>query len=355
MHVSDIEAGKQMEAGRLSDWSDLLAEFRRLGGTADNIRMGYGSLGRGLFAIDPSRPVELHTPPNLLLPRRDLIFRDDRFHVSPDAKTGEAERAWLERYLNEFSWGGGGREETLAEIERMRSLPLPVRERLARTFAMNYCVAELTPDVVAHRFLESRVITLEEETVMPMIELLNHGAAAGYDPTNGVAVRGLFADEVLVSYSEAHDTFLCFAAWGFVCERPFAYSAPLHVPTAQGEMVITINPVEGRMIEAKLQKPMQLKLPKVTVQNGQIAISFLMLGMRGFPRIPKGIFRRAIRDAHLQPDDEPFEFAQHLTRGTFLSMLTDLEGVEGETAGVLRRVCLLQLDALNHCFGSRQL
>ena len=98
---------------------------------------------------------------------------------------------------------------------------------------------------------------------MPMIELLNHGAAAGYDPTNGVAVRGLFADEVLVSYSEAHDTFLCFAAWGFVCERPFAYSAPLHVPTAQGEMVITINPVEGRMIEAKLQKPMQLKLPKL--------------------------------------------------------------------------------------------
>ncbi len=344
-----------METVSLSDWSDLLAEFRRLGGTAENIRMGCGSLGRGLFAIDPSKPVDLHTPPNLLLPSRDVIFRDDRFYVSPAAKVGEAERAWLERYLNEFSWGGGGREETTAAMERMHSLPLPVRESLAQWFGMSYCVAELSPDIIAKRFLASRVITLDEETVMPMIELVNHGPAPGFDCSNGLAVRGLFSDEVLVSYTEEHDTFLCFASWGFVCERPFAHSLPARLPTAHGEMVISINPHEGRMIEAKLPKPVPLKLPKVTVHNGQINLSFLMLGMRGFPRIPKGMFRRAIRDAGLLLDDEPFELAQHFTRGAFLGLLRDLDGVEGEIAQSLRRVSMTQLEALNQCFGSRPL
>jgi len=344
-----------MEPASPHDWSDLLAEFRRLGGTAENVRMGYGSLGRGLFAIDPSRPVDLHTPPNLLVRRRDVIFADDRFHVSPSAPVGEAERAWLERYLNEFSWGGGGREETRAEIERMRSLPMPVRERLARTFGMNHCIGELSPDMIAQRFFASRVITLDEETVMPMIELVNHGDAPPYDSTNGLAVRGLFSDEVLVSYSEAHDTFLCFASWGIVCERPFAYSIPARLPTAQGDMVISINPDEGRMIEAKLPNPVPLKLPKVTIENGQISLSFLMLGMKGAPRIPKGMFRRMVSDARLQLDDEPFEMAQHFSRSAFMNLLKNLDRVEGDVAATLRRVCLMQLDALNQSFGSRPL
>lgn len=336
-------------------WNELLDEFRVLGGTAENVRIGRGSLGRGLFAIDSSRPVDLHTPPNLLVPLRDVTFGSDRFHISPAAKVGKPERVWLERYLNEFSWGGGGREEAMAEIERMRSLPLPVRERLGRAFGMNYCIAELSPDLVAQRFLGSRAITLDEQTVMPMIDMVNHGAAPGYNTTNGVAVRGLFSDEILVSYSEAHDTFLCFAVWGIVCPRPFAYSHPTRLPTRQGEMVISTDLHDGHEIEVHVPKPLRLNLPNLTVRNGRIAVSFLMLGMKGLPRIPKGIFRRVVSDAGLQLDDEPFEMAQHLNRDAFLSMLRDLEGIEAEIAGSLRRVCLMQLDALNQHFGSRPL
>jgi hypothetical protein len=337
------------------DWSSLLTEYRVLGGTAENIRIGHGSLGRGLFAIDPSRPVELHTPPNLLLRRRDLIFADDRFRIAPDASIGAAERAWLERYLNEFSWGNGGREETAAEIERMRSLPLPVRETLARICGMKYCVGELSPAIVAERFFESRVITIDEEMVMPMIELVNNGIAPGYDTSAGVAVRGLFPDEVLVGYSDMHDSLLCFATWGIVCERPFAYSHPLRTPTAQMEIEISIDIHEGHIVEVRTPRPLPLTIPSATMRNGRLHLSFLILGMKGFPRLPKGMFRRAMNDARVTLDDEVFEVVQHLNRGTFLGMLRELEGVAGDAAGSLRRVCLMQLEALNHTFGSRPL
>lgn len=336
-------------------WPDILTQFCALGGTAENIRMGYGSLGRGLFAIDPSKPVDLRTPPNLLPRRSDVIFRDNRFYIAPAANIGEPERAWLERYLNEISWGSGGRDETTAEIERLRSLPLAVRETLARTFGMKFVVGELSPEMIAQRFLDARVITVNEETVMPMIELVNNGPAPGYDTSSGVAVRGLFSDEVLVSYSEGHDTILCFAAWGIVCERPFAYSHPLRLPIRQMDLDILVDIHDAKKVEVNLPKTLPLKLPKVTVQSGRIGFSFLMLGMKGLPRIPKSMFRRVIGDAGLQLDDEPFEIAQYINRGTFLGLLRDLETVEGEAARSLRRVCLLQLDALNQSFGSRPL
>ena len=49
--VGDMLAG--------SGWDALLAEFRALGGTAENVILRQGPHGRGLFSLNPSDPVRL--------------------------------------------------------------------------------------------------------------------------------------------------------------------------------------------------------------------------------------------------------------------------------------------------------
>ena len=48
-------------------WNDMLNEFRALGGVAENIRIGHGPFGRGLFPIDPKKPVSISIPESLLV------------------------------------------------------------------------------------------------------------------------------------------------------------------------------------------------------------------------------------------------------------------------------------------------
>ena len=79
----------------MTTWNELLEEFRALGGTAENIRLGRGEFGRGLFPIEPGKPVAIHIPNNLLVPVGDWVFEGGAPRVGPNAKTGE--RLWTER------------------------------------------------------------------------------------------------------------------------------------------------------------------------------------------------------------------------------------------------------------------
>ena len=92
--------------GPLNDWNELLDEFRALGGTAENIRLGHGEFGRGLFPVDPAKPVVIDIPENLIVATADMIFANGAPRVGPAVKIGERERTWLDRYQAEApgSW-----------------------------------------------------------------------------------------------------------------------------------------------------------------------------------------------------------------------------------------------------------
>ena len=79
------------------DWKELVAEFRSLGGTADNVALGEGPFGRGLFAIDPAKQVELRTPETLLVRSEDVEIRDGQLVAKASANLGERERAFFDR------------------------------------------------------------------------------------------------------------------------------------------------------------------------------------------------------------------------------------------------------------------
>ena len=47
------------------NWDFLIAEFRRLGGIADNVTQKEGEYGRGIFSVDPNLKVRIFTPSKL--------------------------------------------------------------------------------------------------------------------------------------------------------------------------------------------------------------------------------------------------------------------------------------------------
>ena len=62
-----------------ADFLDLLERFTELGGTAENICIRQGELGRGVFPVDPSRRAKIATPKNLLINEARLVFLKMKF------------------------------------------------------------------------------------------------------------------------------------------------------------------------------------------------------------------------------------------------------------------------------------
>lgn len=325
----------------------MLDEFRALGGTADNVCMREGVNGRGLFAVDPARPVALRIPDNLLIGRGDALFDGETFRVGPNATLGERERAFLEGYMNQFSWRGG-RAEIEQILDGAQMLPQELRHELRTKHFCGSWFEDATERLVQAKFLDSRCIGYKgRSVVMPIIELINHGAGAEYDTSNGVGISGNFPAEVFARYSDA-DTYGLFLNWGFAAEQPQAMSIVLTGEIAQTRFRI------GRDL-ADLKPVGRAWVPKVSSGPDGIDLTFLVIGNRQYPRLSKGIFYKIMRDAGLSGFEEAFDLIQHSNRMHFLGLLAAIEDFSGPMVRTLKRMARLQLQSLSFCYGVRSI
>lgn len=324
----------------------MLDEFRALGGTADNIRLGLGELGRGIFPVDPARPVAVRIPENLLIDTADAVFVDGAFRVRAGAAIGARERAFLEGYQNRFSWGGGGRAETERLFAHAQALPAGLREQLRVEHRCGVWFDAPTQERIQEQFIASRCITYKDRAVvMPIVELVNHGAGAGYDVSDGLKLAGSFAGEVLVRYSNG-DSYSLFLTFGFAHEQPQAMSIAL-----AGNIGDTQLAIERELGE--LTSSARAWVPALSRPDGGAKLDFLMIGNRQYPRLCRGIFYKFMREAGLNGFEEAFDTIQHVNRMHFLNLLAALEGVKGATAGTLRRMARHQLSTMSFSFGVR--
>jgi hypothetical protein len=71
-------------------WDEMLTEFRALGGIAENIRLGAGSFGRGLFPIDPIKPINISIPEELLVSVDAVAIENGAFRVKAASPISDA-------------------------------------------------------------------------------------------------------------------------------------------------------------------------------------------------------------------------------------------------------------------------
>jgi hypothetical protein len=323
-------------------WDEILEEFRALGGTAENVRLGNGSFGRGLFPCDSARPVKIRIPDNLLVGERHIELVDDRIRINPEAEIGERERTFLANYYRDFSWGQG-RSEILELLRMMQEAPQELRELLRSFYAFRW-LDEPAPGKVLKRFLESRWISYKgADVIMPIVELANHGHATRYETADGVGLSGTFAGEILVRY-QLCDPLQIFDKWVFaINSESFARSLPVK-PGPIGTAVQRHN--------VRSEPGTSPFRPQVTAEAFQITLSYLLLGHKEQPRLARGIFYRIMRDAGRRDAEEMFDLLHHTNRMHFYGLSAASEMAAPPLGQLLRRVDRYQLECMSHSVGA---
>jgi hypothetical protein len=325
-------------------WNEMLDEFRALGGVANNVRLDYGPFGRGLFPIDPKKPVTIRIPDNLLVQLEHVVFENHAFRVSPASALDARARAFIERYEQDFSWGTT-RIETERFLAMMNELPEALREMLTTQLDLGNFFQAPSPRLTATMFIAARAITASggRRVIMPIIELANHGPGVRYDTQWGVSLHGQFDGEVLVRYTVPADPYDLFAHWMFAPAEPMAFSIKMNLSAGGKEI----------RIDREFNEEEAPWVPKVSVDGNRISLAYLLLGHRQFPRIPRGAFQRAMSAAGVDKAGEVFEIIQHVNRERFLDLLDALEGLDLPAVQPLRALARNQLRALSCYYGLR--
>ncbi|HTX59313.1 MAG TPA: hypothetical protein VMH02_06495 [Verrucomicrobiae bacterium] len=336
------------------EWEELLAEFRALGGTAENVRLADGPFGRGVFVVDPAKPATLHAPKTLLVPAAAVELCDGQMRVRPDAPVGARERDFFERYERHFGWGAGAYDELRRAQEEWRALPRPVVEFLTSMGGLedpDRRFAEPTPRECFERFIGTRMIRLEDAPqMMPLVDLVNHfGRANGYAVDGGVGVTGVFAGEMLVRYNRC-DAWADAMTYGFAARSLFAYSIGISVDVF-GERRLTIRRDVGQTDVRD-----GVAVPRIAAEGDSLLLPFMLLANSLAMDLPRGIFRK-VTERHLSPSnaDEAFEMILHFNRTKFLDLLQLLRKHEGRLVRVLEQAAIDHLYTLCDCIGTRTL
>ena len=333
--------------GSAADWHAFLDEFRAFGGKAENVMQRKGAFGLGLFPIDPSKPVDLLVPDELLVEIDNIELRDGEVVIKDQTGFPEGYPEWFRRYQQNYSWGAEGRENTLKFEEGLKNLPETVKTLMKSVGlynADNRFPGNDPDQELMQRFILTRCINRKDRRViMPMIELLNHAPSAKpYDMSgNGIAVAGMHDGEVLVKYSMT-DPMRRLIAYGFNAPEPLGFS--LSFQLQHRDRLVVVQGGGG-------PKPMQPC--GIELAGDRVVLKQPLLASSGSPKMPRTLLIKACRSLEGVDVHELFEQIHQRNTQALVLMLRELDGVEGDVAQRLRTGCLDQLAALSHHFGQR--
>jgi hypothetical protein len=334
------------------DWGELLATFRELGGIAENVRLGDGPFGRGVFVCDPAKPATLHASENLLVPIDDLEIRDGQLVLKPQTKVGERERRFFEDYERHFGWGAGLFEETWESQKQWHELPPDVEKVLTTIGGLEDPNDRFLPPSEAsclYRFVRTRWFTYGGgPKLAPVVDLVNYSSHAnGFTIAAGIGATGRFAGEVLVRYNLG-DAWGRAMSYGFACLGAFAYSLSLTAEVAGGKKIAILRDVAAADVRDGI------RFPRGAIDGNTLALPFLMLGCATSTDLPRAIFRKLLSGVLGEPEaDRAFDGIAHFNRTQFLNLLRLLRKHDGALVRVLEEAAIDQLETLSNCIGAR--
>jgi hypothetical protein len=329
-------------------WDDMLAEFRALGGTADNVRLGEGVIGRGIYPIDPALPIKIDVPENLCIPVSELEFGGDgNIQVKAGSSVPPREKAFFEAFERDFSYGDGGYRDCAAYLEAVDALPQDLKTLLAGDFGLGHLFRGEGISRIRQRFLHSRMITHEKgDVLMPVLELVNHNIGGfPFQIAKSISIGGHVNGEVYAHYGLV-DAHLTFGSWGFASEEPAAFSLPLTMPLASRRLVV-MRQLNNRKVRG------QFRVPAVTTEDDKLTIAYIMLGHARYPRLAKGTFYKLMEEAGEGNAEEIFDRVKRFNTQRFLFLLGVLDGMDGHIPATLRAVCRHQISAMANSVGTR--
>ena len=323
-------------------WISLIEEFQSFGGTAINVIQREGEFGLGLFPIDPSKPVELRAPKNLLVPTDNIILKNGTIVIKNDEKFPPGYADWYERFQSDFSWGAEAKHSIQSFEEGLRSLPkdcLLLLEKFGFYISSDRYPQGKEVDAIFQRFIKTRQINWQGNTyLMPIIELINHSPkhqSWGLSD-NDIHIKGQFDGEILVRYSIA-DPLIRLIQYGFNCREPMSFSINQKL-IHNGRTVL----VRGG-INFDVTKPFEIQ-----IRENKYILNNPILSHSINPRLPRKIFRKSLKDHDWVNVDELFEQIHMQNNIALIKILKSLNGVNESVCSQLTNACLDQLEILRH-------
>ena len=333
--------------GSAADWHAFLDEYRTFGGKAENLMQRKGAFGLGLFPIDPAKPIDLFVPDPLLVPVDDVDFVDGEVVIRDASQFADGYADWFRRYQTSYSWGAEGQERTLAFEEGLKALPdnvLSILKRNGMYNPDNRFPGKDPEKELLQRFLQTRCINRKgKRVIMPLIELLNHAPSSkAYDmKDDGISVSGMHDGEVLVKYSMS-DPLRRLIGYGFNVQEPLGFSLSFRLKHRDKDVV-----VQGGVSKLPHQPC------KVDQQNDSLIIKQPLLGSSAAPKLPRTLLIQACKEIKGVDANELYDLIQQRNMLILVNLLRQLDGVDTETAGLLRTGCLNQIVALSQHYGQR--
>lgn len=271
------------------EFHEILTQFRSLGGVAENLTLRHGTHGRGLFAINPGRPVQLHVPEQLLVaPQWVELDETDNIRVAAKHSSSLTAKAiaFFEQYQKCLGWGHGGLDTIKQHQRALQALPPKLKnflhilggaEELGQKPTSKYCLQKY--------FVTRQIGSRSGSRLMPIAELINHAPdGLPYVLEDGIKVVGVVKDEILTSYHSHLDAFHFFINYHFVTPANSALSCEVTVEVPDvGTLTI------ARMDHlADIQD--KIRIPKITKSGARMNLSFVEIANKNNPSQPRKTF-----------------------------------------------------------------
>jgi hypothetical protein len=183
---------------------------------------------------------------------------------------------------------------------------------------------------------------------MPIVELANHGHASGYQiDESGVGLGGKTDGEILVHY-RPEDPLGMFVGWGFVSENETIGCSLSMKVDKKGP------PIRIMRKEVNLDPRPKPFMPDVTRDGETLVLSFLMLGNRNNPQLPRAIFDHVMREAGRGDAVPMFDYIQHVNRLQWFRLMKASESAAVPLGQLLRNLARSQLESMSHNIGGLQ-
>ena len=228
--------------------------------------------------------------------------------------------------------------------------PQEIRDLMQGPFqARSWLVEPTDPAAVQRRYLASRALNFKTgiDVVIPIVELANHGQTTGYEvDENGVGFEGKTDGEILVASIQTTHWGCLLAGVSFENE-PFACSLSLRVDKKG-------PPIRIMRKEVNLELRPKPFMPDVTREGDLLILSFLVLGNRNNPQLPRAIFDHVMREAGRRDAVPMFDYIQHVNRLQWLKLMKASESAAVPLGQLLRNLARSQLESMSHNVGGLQ-
>lgn len=283
-------------------FTEILQQFRALGGTANNIELRYGIFGKGLFPIDPKLPIKIVAPNNILISPNCIKLNNKnqiRLKFRSKFKLDSKLVNFFEQYQDFFGWGDGGLSEVQGRHLELKALPEKIKQLLLSLGWIKYDFYEKDLKEYLKDYFISRQIGIKGESkIMPIFDLINHSPKGNsYIVDSGVMFEGIFKSELLANYHSKFDAFHFYRNYGVQSKSSTILSCDVKIEIPD-TAIIKISRLDNTV-----SLDNGFKKPRTTKIGSEILISFLEICDKNGTDLPRRNFIEQMQNFNISPAD----------------------------------------------------